>query len=358
VDDNISNLRLAKNALEGYYEVFTLPSGEKLLSFLERHKPRLILLDVEMPGLDGYQVISLLKKNRATSHIPVIFLTSRTDEKSELDGLTLGAADYIYKPFMPQLLRKRIDLHLSVDEQRQKLESQALVLETQRQELERFQDSLHRLVREKTSKIYDVQKTILKIVSALVESRHSNGEVLPVLGHERLDILVGSMKELNVYRDQIEKWDFDLILLSSQLHDLGKVTISEDIFRKSEKLTDREFETMKTHTSRAVDLIERVEEKSPENDFLKFAKIFAGTHHEKWDGSGYPCGLAGEDIPLPGRIMAIVDVYDALVSKRPYKRQLTHDEAVKVIVGGKGTHFDPYLVDVFIHAADKLRNLG
>ncbi|MDR1083819.1 MAG: response regulator [Deltaproteobacteria bacterium] len=357
VDDNISNLRLAKNALEGFYDVFTLPSGEKLMNFLERHEPKLILLDIEMPGINGYQVISMLKRNPATRHIPVIFLTSKTDEKSELDGLNLGAVDYIYKPFMPQLLRKRIELHLAVDDQKQVLEAQALQLENQRLELQRFKDSLHKMVLEKTAKVYDVQKTILKIVATLVESRHTDIEVVPALGQERLDILINSMKELNIYRDQIEQWDFDLMLLSSQLHDLGKITIADDIIKKNDKLTVHEYETIKTHTSQGVNLIDRVAKTEEENDFLKFAKIFAGTHHEKWDGSGYPKGLSGEQIPLPGRLMAIVDVYDALISKRAYKRQLTHEEAVKVIVDGRGTHFDPFLVDVFVHASDKFRNL-
>jgi putative two-component system response regulator len=163
------------------------------------------------------------------------------------------------------------------------------------------------------------------------------------------------MQELGLYRDTMQDWDIGLLLQSSQLHDVGKISIPDNILNKPGKLTPQEFEEIKNHALLGVGIIERIEASTSENDFLVYAKIFAGTHHEKWDGSGYPGGLAGENIPLPGRLMAIADVYDALTSDRPYKKAFCHEDAVSIIMEGKGTHFDPVLVGVFEQVADQFK---
>jgi putative two-component system response regulator len=346
VDDNIANLKIAKNSLSDVYDVFTVPSAAKMFDLLERNKPELILLDVDMPEMNGYEAIDILKKRPETRDILVIFLTGKSDSESELEGLSLGAVDYISKPFMPPLLKKRIELHLTVKEQSRRLEDQAV-------KLQKFNENLQKMVEEKTGKVVALQRAILKTVADLVESRDdiTGGHVERT--QHGLKVLIDGLKDLGLYREQMEGWDLDLLLQSSQLHDVGKIAITDSILNKPGRLTQEEFEKIKKHTTIGVQIIEKIEASTPESEFLKYAKIFAATHQEKWDGTGYPMGLAGEEIPLQGRLMAIADVYDALVSPRPYKEALPHEEAVQIILSGKGTHFDPVLIDVFEQVADQ-----
>jgi putative two-component system response regulator len=165
------------------------------------------------------------------------------------------------------------------------------------------------------------------------------------------------MIEQDLYKEEVKSWDREFFLQSSQLHDLGKISISDSILLKPGRLTPEEFETMKNHTLFGVKIIEEIEKDTPDNSFLQYAKVLAGTHHEKWDGSGYPDGLKGHDIPLPGRLMAIADVYDALISVRPYKEPISHEKAVNIIAEGKGSHFEPGLIDMFLLVADKFAQL-
>ncbi|MDR1451871.1 MAG: response regulator [Helicobacteraceae bacterium] len=351
VDDNVANLRIAKNALSDLFDVFTVPSAAKMFDLLTRNLPKLILLDVEMPEMSGYEAIEILKSKPETSHIPVIFLTARGDPDDELRGLSLGAIDYISKPFMPQLLRKRVDLHLTVEEQTNMLENQATKLEAQSAELMRFNRDLQKMVEEKTGKVLELQNAILRTVADLVENRDevTGGHVERT--RHNVKALIDEMKAQNVYEDQTRDWDINLLLESSQLHDVGKICISDAILKKPGPLTTEEFEEMKRHAALGVSIIERLETETTDSEFLEYAKIFAGTHHEKWNGTGYPNGLVGEDIPLIGRLMALADVYDALVSERPYKKPMSRESAFRVIVAGSGTHFDPALTRIFQNAA-------
>jgi len=334
VDDNLTNLTVGKNALLGAYKVFTIPSGKKLFEMFDKAVPDMILLDIEMPDMNGYEIIKQLKANEATAHIPVVFLTARSDSGSELEGLSLGAIDYISKPFSPPLLLKRIEVHLLVEEQKR--------------ELENYSHNLQGMVEEKTKTVLDLQNAILRTVAELVECRDdtTGGHIERTQSY--LQILVDALWNDESYRDEVSSWNIDFLLQSSQLHDVGKIGIKDSILQKPAKLTPEEFEEMKTHTTFGVKVIEKIQENTSEATFLEYAKIFASTHHEKWDGSGYPSGLSGESIPLQGRLMAIADVYDALISERPYKKPFTHEEAVKIISEGSGTHFDPRLVKVFL----------
>jgi putative two-component system response regulator len=343
VDDNPSNLRAGKNVLSKNYEVYTAPSGAKLFDILKDIKPAMILLDIEMPQMNGYEAIKILKSKPETKSIPVIFLTAKTDTENELTGLDLGAIDYITKPFMPPLLLKRIEVHLLV-------EAQKKTLEAQQKELKNFNDNLQKMVDEKTKTVLELQDAILKTVADLVESRDdiTGGHIERT--QRGVGLLVEGLRDHPVFGAEVSGWDIKLLLQSSQLHDVGKIAISDRILQKPGRLTDEEFEEMKKHAAFGVQIIEKIEASTTASDFLKYAKIFAGTHHEKWDGSGYPNGLAGEDIPLQGRIMALADVYDALVSERPYKKAFTHEEAVKIIREGGGKQFDPLLTDVFVRA--------
>jgi putative two-component system response regulator len=335
------------------YDVFTVPSAEKMFDLLNRNKPEIILLDIDMPKMNGHEAIKKLKANPETKDIPVIFLTAMSSPEDELEGLSLGAIDYISKPFMPRLLRKRVDLHIMVDTQKRLLEEQTKTLEAQGNELKSFNNNLQKMVEEKTEHVLKLQRSILKTVANMVENRDFMTGSHIERTQQGLLILIEGLKELGLYRDQILEWDIELLLDSSQLHDVGKIAISDSVLNKPGRLTDQEYEEMKKHAEIGVKIIEQMEKKIPDSDFLKYAKVFAGTHQEKWDGSGYPCGLMGEDIPLPGRLLAIADVYDALVSVRPYKKAFPHDEAVKIIKEGRGTHFDPVLVDVFEQVSDK-----
>ena len=333
-DDNRTNLTIAKNALIDKYDVFTVPSGAKLLELLERVTPDLILLDIEMPEMNGYEVIKTLKSTERTSDIPVIFLSGIVSAESELMGLNMGAVDYIFKPFSRNLLLKRIELHL--------------LLEAQKQELKRYSGSLEGMVIEKTKTVFELQNAILKTVAELVERRDS-----VTGGHiERtqiyLGLLVSFLLDEDIYTRELSSWDIDLFIMSSQLHDVGKISIKDEILLKPGELSTEEFEEMKKHTSFGMEITERIESSTTENAFIAHAKIMAASHHERWDGTGYPLGLMGKEIPLQGRLMAIVDVYDALTNDRPYKKAFPHKKAIGIIRNGLGTHFDPLIGEVFI----------
>ena len=334
VDDNETNLIMGKNALSELYSVYTLSSGFRLFKILEKLIPDLILLDVEMPDMGGHEVLAQLKSNPRTSHVPVIFLTALNSEETEIKGLSMGAVDYIIKPFSPPLLLKRIELHLLV--------------ESQKRELINYSSNLEQMVQEKTDQVVALKNAVLKTTAELVEHRDT------LTGHhiERtqryIKILIEAMEQCNVYGAEISSMDGSLVLQSSQLHDVGKIKIRDSILLKPGLLTQEEFEEMKSHTTFGEHIIIRMQESTPDSDFLEYARIFAVSHHEKWDGSGYPKGLTGKEIPLLGRIMAIVDVYDALVTDRPYKSAFPHTQAIGIIESSRGTHFDPDLTDLFL----------
>lgn len=346
-DDQITNLTIGRDVLSGKYEVFTVPSGEKLLMLLGKVIPDMILLDIEMPGMNGYDAIKAIKSNPETEHIPVIFLTARSDSGSELEGLTLGAIDYISKPFSPPLLLKRIEVHLLVEEQKK-------LLEKQKNELQNYNDNLEEMVRKKTKMVFELQGAIMETMAELVECRDdvTGGHIGRTQRY--LKILIDEMLEQRLYYDEASLWNVEQLVLSAQLHDVGKIAVRDNILCKPGKLTEEEFDEMKKHAAFGGKVIEKIQKKTSDQEFLEYAKILTVYHHEKWDGTGYPYALAGEDIPLPARLMAIVDVYDALVSERPYKQPFSHEKAVEIIADGKGTQFDPNLVELFLSIADRM----
>ncbi|MDR0854725.1 MAG: response regulator [Clostridiales Family XIII bacterium] len=339
VDDNAANLTAGKTILKENYKVYPAPSAEIMFDILETITPDLILLDIEMPEKNGYEALKELKDNPKWWEIPVIFLTSRSDEGSELEGLSLGAIDYVTKPFSAPLLLKRIENHLFI--------------ESQRKQLVDFNENLEGMVARQTEHVMNLQSAVLSTVADLVEFRDdiTGGHISRTQTY--LKLLIDQMMEDDIYMDEVKNWDMRYLLQSAQLHDVGKIAISDLILNKPGKLTDEEFETMKSHAAVGVQAIKRIEENTNEHSFLKHARLFAGAHHEKWDGSGYPAGLSGTDIPLEGRLMAIADVYDALISPRPYKKPFSTEVAKKIILEGKGTHFDPSLIDVFEKVSDK-----
>ncbi|MDR2671001.1 MAG: response regulator, partial [Oscillospiraceae bacterium] len=322
VDDNMANLTIGKNMLKSIYEVYPIPSAAKLFEILKNVTPDLILLDIEMPDMDGYTAIRILKGDEKTADIPIIFLTSKIGEDSELEGLRLGAIDYVTKPFSAPLLLKRIENHL--------------LIVSQKKELKHYNDNLQEMVQQKTAQVVELQNAVLSTVAEMVEFRDglTGGHVIRT--QKYLKLLLDKLLEEDIYQEEISGWDLDFLLPSAQLHDVGKIAISDLILNKPGRLTPEEFEEMKNHASVGVDVIRRIEQTTAENAFLHHAKIIAGTHHEKWDGSGYPAGLSGKEIPLEGRLMAIADVYDALISARPYKKPFSVEEAERIIDEGKG----------------------
>ncbi|MDR2570753.1 MAG: response regulator [Oscillospiraceae bacterium] len=334
VDDVPTNLTIARTALADKYDVFTAPSGDKLFSLMKRLTPDLILLDIEMPEMDGYEVIAILKASKETAHIPVIFLTGKIDPEHEITGLNLGAVDYVTKPFSRELLLKRIDMHI--------------LFEKQKQELSNYNQRLEYEIERKTKTVMELQTVILKAVVELVECRDSitGGHIDRTQLY--LSRLIDMLCERGIYSDELSALDVPLLIMSSQLHDVGKIAIRDNILLKLGPLNHEELEEMKRHTTYGVDIIKKIENNATENEFLSYAQMFAGTHHERWDGLGYPLGLKGEDIPIPGRLMALVDAYDALTNDRPYKDAFTHEEAVGIIKDGNRTWFDPILCDIFI----------
>jgi len=351
VDDDLTNLTVGISALEELYDVLTLSSGELLLKMLGRSVPDLILLDVEMPGMNGYETIKRIKGDPATAAVPVIFLTAKSDGGSELEGLSLGAVDYIVKPFSAALLLKRIEIHLL-------LEDQTRELMAQKAELVRFNSNLQEMVDAKVKTVVELQDTLLMAMAELVECRDdvTGRHIERARGY--LAVLIEAMKKQGLFIEEVSSWNIKLVLQSAQLHDVGKIAVKDGILNKLGKLSNDEFEDIKKHAAFGGSLIEKIIRHTNERAFLEYAKIFALTHHERWDGSGYPNGLKGEEIPLLGRLMAVADVYDALRSARPYKEAYTHEEAVKIISDGRGKHFDPRLVDLFVSVSDEFAKIA
>jgi putative two-component system response regulator len=321
VDDSDANLSLAESALEDHYKVMTLPSAAKMFSFLEKVKPDLILLDIAMPEMDGFEAIKALKSSDCHADIPIIFLTAISDSETEAAGFDLGAVDFISKPFSAPVLRNRVKMQLDMDE----------------------------IIRSQTRTVRRLQNGIVSVLADIVEHR----DYVSCEHSERtatyIKILLQAMISSGVYVDEINRWDIETVASAARLHDIGKIAVPDMILNKPGKLTEEEFEKIKLHSEEGARIIEQMVAKSGNSAFLSFAKIFADTHHERWGGEGYPRGLSGADIPLQGRIMAIADVYDALVSYRPYKEPMTCEEAEKIIMDEKGKHFDPEIADVFFN---------
>jgi len=351
VDDNLTSLTIGRNILKTFYQVIPVSSAEKMFEVLEKVMPDLILLDIDMPEVNGYEAMKKLRADKRFTDIPVIFLTALTDESNELAGLDLGAVDYIHKPFIGPLLLKRIEKELLFVWQKKEL------LKTQA-ELKEHLDNLETTVKSKTAEIMHLQNTVLTTIADLVEFRDklTGGHIKRTQFY--LKVLVDEMIAEKIYSEEVSKWDMDFFLTSAPLHDVGKIAISDALLNNTDKFTDEEYEIMKTHVTVGVDAIEKIMNQTHEHAFLRHALYIAGTHHENWDGSGYPLGLRGTHIPLEGRLMAIADVYDALISVRSYKKAFTHEDACKIIEDGAGTKFDPLLVGIFRNVEDEFKRIA
>jgi putative two-component system response regulator len=341
VDDERVNIDLLVDLLKPNYRTLVATSGEQALKRAAGEpRPDILLLDVMMPGMDGYEVCRRLKADAGTQNIPVIFVTAMSEVGDETKGFELGAVDYITKPVSPPIVEARVKAHLENKHARDFIEDRNRVLQG--------------MVLERTRELAATQDATILSMATLAETRD------PETGHhlQRTQGYVRSlaqrMREHRRYRDELDDHAIDLLFKSAPLHDIGKVGVPDRILRKPAKLDHDEFEEMKRHVIYGYEAIVATEKllasagvTSLAASFLRYAREIARSHHEKWDGSGYPDGLGGEDIPLSARLMALADVYDALTSKRCYKPAYPHDQAKAEIVAGRGGHFDPDVVDAF-----------
>jgi putative two-component system response regulator len=346
VDDTPDNLSLMSGLLKDQYRVKLANSGEKALKAVQGdNPPDLILLDIMMPGMSGHEVCQILKTDLATRHIPVIFLTAMTGMEDEEKGLALGAADYITKPISPPILMARVKTQLENKAMADFLRDQASFLQAE--------------VARQTQMVRAVQDATVLAMASLAETRDSDTGNHIRRTQFYVRALAERLKTHPRFAAELTPEMIELLFKTAPLHDIGKVGIPDRILLKPGRFTPEEFEIMKTHTTLGRDAIAHAEAAlSVPVEFLTVAKQIAYGHQEKWDGSGYPEGISGDDIPLSARLMAVADVYDALISRRVYKEGMPHEKAVGIIQEGSGSHFDPDIVEAFLAIQDEFRAIA
>ncbi len=346
VDDTPDNLSLMSGLLKDLYRVKVANNGEKAIKIVQSDSPPdLILLDIMMPGLSGYEVCAILKAEPKTRDIPIIFLTAMTGTDDEKKGLQLGAVDFITKPVNPPIVMARVATQLHVKAAADFLKDQNVYLETE--------------VTKRTKELAAIQDVTILAMASLAETRDNDTGNHIRRTQYYLELLANYLKNHDRFRGFLSTHTITMLFKSAPLHDIGKVGIPDRILLKPGRFEPHEFEIMKTHCKLGRDAIQHAEDQlGLEVEFLKYAKEIAYGHQEKWDGSGYPEGLAGDDIPISARLMAVADVYDALISRRVYKEGMPHEKAVRIIAEGKGNHFDPDIVDAFMALTEQFREVA
>ncbi len=346
VDDSPENLTLISALLKDEYKVRVTTTGDEALRIAgSDDPPDLVLLDVVMPGMDGFEVCQRLKNGPRTANIPVIYLTGQMDPEDERRGLELGAVDYITKPVNPPVVRLRVRTHLQLKSARDFLVDKSAYLAQE--------------VARRTREVSATQHATMVALGTLAETRDNDTGNHIRRTAEFMHILADRASGLPRFKGSLPPETVDKLYRSAPLHDIGKVGIPDSILLKPGKLTPAEFDQMKTHTSIGARAIEAAEKwLDGTTTFLHLARQIAISHHEKWDGSGYPVGLVGEDIPLPGRLMAVADVYDALVTRRVYKPAFSHEKAMEIVAEGVGTHFDPDIARVFLALGPRVQEIA
>ncbi len=361
VDDTPDNLKLMSGLLRDDYKVKLATSGNSALEIAQSEfPPDLILLDIMMPEMDGYTVCLHLKANPKTKHIPVIFLTAKNEAADETKGFEFGAVDYITKPITPQIVLSRVKAHLAAKKMQDMLRDENSNMKKIQDFLSDQNSFLEKEVAKRTIEINAIQDVTIHAMASLAETRDSDTGNHIRRTQQYVKILAEKISSNpRLAHFLVDDKMIEMLFKSAPLHDIGKVGIPDKILLKPGKFTDEEFEIMKTHTTLGRNAILQAEkELGLEVPFLKFAKEIAYYHQEKWDGSGYPIGLAGNDIPISARLMAVADVYDALISCRVYKVGMPHEQAVQIISEGKNTHFDPDMVDAFIELQDEFKAIA
>lgn len=341
VDDMPENIALMRRLLTPKgYRIAEALSGPAALELVATDPPDVILLDLMMPEMNGFEVCDRLKRDLTTRHIPIIIITGVSEHEANIRALEAGVDDFLIRPIDPVLLDARI---------RSSVKSKALqdqIIKYQRR-LEDDNQALEDRVRERTAQLERTQQVTMFSMARLAESRDpETGEHLERMRRYVREIAI-EMGSWPKYDGTIDSGFVEILYYSSPLHDIGKVGIPDQILLKPGKLTREEFDIMKTHTLVGGDTLKAADEEAGGNSFLMMGRDIAYFHHEKWDGSGYPYSLSGEDIPLPARIVALGDAYDALTSKRPYKEPFSHEKSRDIILEAGGSHFDPDVINAF-----------
>ncbi|MFA6063545.1 MAG: two-component system response regulator [Gallionella sp.] len=346
VDDAPDNLTLMSNLLCDDYKVKIANSGEKALKIARSDAPpALILLDIMMPELDGYEVCRQLKRDPKTLHIPVIFLTAKSEMDDELTGLSLGAVDYITKPISPPIVLARVKNYLALTAMESFLRDQ--------------NEFLEREVVKRTLEVSAIQDVTILAMASLAETRDSDTGNHIRRTQFYVKALAEKLQDHPKFAWYLTDSNINMLFKSAPLHDIGKVGIPDRILLKPGRFEPHEFEIMKTHTTLGRDAIVHAETALGTSvEFLTMAKSISYSHQEKWDGSGYPEGLAGDDIPIAARLMAVADVYDALISRRVYKAGMSHEKAVQIMREGRGSHFDATMLDAFLEIQEEFRTIA
>jgi len=331
VDDNLTNLKYISTQLaDSPYVLKLAKSGAQALQIASLYPPDLILLDIEMPEMDGFETLARLHKYPRLSRVPVIFLTSRQDQDTEVRALQSGAKDFITKPFVKSILQHRIDLHLRIAHYQYYLEDT----------------------------VKELEDNLVHSFAELIECRD-----VDTGGHVRrtkdyVSIIGEELLQRKLFTSELQSGELPLITRAAPLHDIGKIGISDVVLLKPGRLNAEERSIMRGHSLIGANILEGMFKRSPTQSYLRYAKQIAECHHERYDGKGYPHGLSGEEIPLCARIMAVADVYDALVADRVYRKAMSHEEACRIILEGRGTAFDPRMVRAFEDCLEEITAAG
>ena len=335
VDDTPENLQVLSTMLQKKgYMISAFPRGKMALAAAERKLPDLVLLDINMPDMNGYEVCERFKSRSALKDIPVVFISALTDTEDKVRALKCGGVDYISKPFQMEEVYARVDTQLQ--------------LHNAQKVMRQFNEQLKAKVAQQIEEINSAQLAMLFALAKLSHTRDDDTGLHLERVQHLCRLLAAALSKTPAFASTITSEFITTIYHTSPLHDLGKVGIIDAILLKPGKLTADEFEIMKEHTTIGAETLASVYRQYPNNAFIKMGIEIARHHHEKWDGSGYPAGLAGESIPLSARIMALVDVYEALRARRPYKQPFSHEKSKAIIIEGSDGHFDPRIVEGFV----------
>ncbi|MDE6846876.1 MAG: response regulator [Lachnospiraceae bacterium] len=344
VDDDKTNLALAQKILMPRYRIAASNSGRGALKYLENHHPELILLDINMPDMDGYEVMKQIRAKEDTRTIPVIFLTADNLAETEVKCFQMGAMDFVTKPFVPDILLSRVDKTIELDQYRHNLENMV------KEQAEKITEDARRI-----SKIQD---SVIVGMANLIESRDGSTGKHVKNTQMYVRMIADELRNRNLFEEELTEEYIEDLCKAAPLHDVGKIKIPDSILQKPGRLTPEEFDTMKQHTTHSSTIIQMIIGDVEDEHYVRIVEDIAMYHHERWDGTGYPTGLKEEEIPLAARIMSVADVFDALYEERCYKPPIRPIERImQIMMEGKGTQFDPVIIDVFMEMLPMLKEV-
>lgn len=344
VDDDKTNLTLAQKILLSQYRIAATNSGKAALKYLEHNHPDLILLDINMPEMDGFEVMERIRSDARTEDIPIIFLTADDKADTEIRCFQMGAVDFVRKPFIPDVLMSRV--------------SKTIELEQYRNNLEKMVEEQADKITESARRISAIQDSVIVGMANLIESRDGSTGKHVKNTQIYVKMIADELHKRGLFPDELTEEFIENIRKAAPLHDVGKIKVPDAVLQKPGKLTEEEFETMKTHTTQSRKIIDTIIGDVEDEEYVKLVGDIALYHHERWDGTGYPTRAMGEDIPLAARIMAVADVFDALYEERVYKPPIRPIERIlQIMMEGRGTQFDPVIIDVFMEMVPQIKEM-